>query len=379
MFAFVSSTLWEYVGEIREHAAVNDMIATPVTGMALGEPMLQLGALAQRGTPGAGSTAAGWIFAPFKSLHDAIDGLEPETARDRDHLGLPADVWHRVTIGGGAGVTAQRGGLVQTDGRFFAESRIVAIPGYGAAATRHGWFDDGEVTELRIRTAVASGNLVDAGFGGHVLPLGYAFQDVARDDRGRLRGHGGLVGMHVGAEYGVHDWDRDRRRDRDRIAFVATGLTIEERIHAGDLTLRARVDGLATFAGVDAYALPAETTRWGSAQLSSVMRNQHYYHAYGATLRPRLELEVGPIDAGGEACVDWFSSIDVRDVDATDDEASLDASDRRVRSRVFVGVRPAQLLRLSLSAEYGARHGRVGATRDARSETGLHSAIEIVF
>lgn len=378
LFASVSSTVWEYVGEIREHAAINDMIATPMTGLALGEPMLQLGALVHRGSQTPGAKVAGWVFAPWKSLHDAIDGLDPEPARERDHFGLPDDVWHRITIGGSAGVTSQSAGLTQGDGRIFGRARIVSVPGYGQAARRHGWFDDGEVTEIGFRTGVASGSLVDLAVEGQVLPIGYAYQDVALDAAGRLRGHGGLVGLHVGASYELHDWDRDRRRAGDRIGAVATGLTVEERVHAGPLTVRARLDGLFDFAGVDAYALPEEKKRRGDARLSSVMRNQGYYHAYGVTLRPRVEAELGAFDAGGELRIDWWSSIDTRDVEPSPGPV-IDASDRRTRAGVWMGVRPAPFLRLFAAGEAGRRWGRVGATRDARSEIGAHGGVEVVF
>ena len=379
LFATTSSTLWEYFGELREHAAINDLIATPMTGLALGEPALQLGALFQRARPSPAWTALGWVFAPFKSVHDALDGLEPARAAEVDDLGLPTDVWHRISLGGSVGVTHQQRGPTQGDGRLAARSRIVGIPGYGKTGVRGGWFTSGEVTDLRFQTGVSEGELVDVVLASHVLPFGYAYQDVALDDGGRLRGHGIVAGLHVGAEYGRHDWDRDRRRAQDRIALVDTGLTLEGRVHAGGWTVRTGVDGLANFAGVDAYALPEERLVHSDIHLPSVLRNKGYYHAYGATLRPRVEAERGRLDVGGELRVDWFESIAHADVEPVATNVRLDASDRRILTRGWIGFHPTRHLRISVGAEWGEREGRVTSARASRSELGVHGATEVVF
>src|SRR6185295_4127945 len=77
-FALASSTFWEFLGEIREQASVNDMIVTPVSGLPIGESLVQLGALMQRSRRGTVTRALAWTFGGAKSLHDAIDGAIPE-------------------------------------------------------------------------------------------------------------------------------------------------------------------------------------------------------------------------------------------------------------------------------------------------------------
>ncbi len=378
LFAFGASTAWEVLGEIREHAAINDLIATPVTGLAIGEPMLQLGALTQRSSSPV-TRAFGWVLSPFKAAHDAIDGLEVERAAKVDGFGLPTDVWHRITIGGSVGVTRQERGVTQGDLRVFGQSRIVSIPGYGAAGRREGWFDGGEVTDLRVQAAASEGVLVDLNVAGHVLPLGYAYQDVRGDEAGRLDGHGFFGGLHIGAEYGHHDFDRDGRRLRDRIALVAGGATIEERIHIGRLVLRGRMDGLANFGGVESYAKPEETRQNSDIHLTSVLRSKGYYHAIGATFRPRVEAERMPFDAGTELRVDWFDQITGRDVEPIATNEGFHASDRRIQYRAWIGYWPTRHLRISLMGETSERSGRVNASRASRSEIGLHGGAEIVF
>jgi hypothetical protein len=89
--AIGSSTIWEYVGEWKEHVAINDIIVTPTAGAALAEPLLQIGALMHRSRQNAGTRFFGWFFAPLKSIHDRMDGLDPKQADHVDDLGLPAE------------------------------------------------------------------------------------------------------------------------------------------------------------------------------------------------------------------------------------------------------------------------------------------------
>ncbi len=377
--AFAGSAIWEVLGEIREDAAINDLIATPLSGMSLYEPMMQTGVFFQRARRTPASVALAWLFAPFKSLHDTIDGLEPERATELDDLGLPADDWHRIRLGGSVGVTHQRGGLTQGDARFYGSSRIITLPRYGREGTTSGFFDAAGVSELELQIGLSEGRMVDANIAAHMLPFGYRAQDVRLTPSGELYGHSFVAGLHIGTEYGRHDYDRDRRRDPDRLAFVSAGTSIEETLHLGALLLRARVDGLATFGGVDAYALPEYERRYGLANVTSVVRNQRYAHTYGATVRPRFELELGRFDSGVDLRGDWFGQVTGRDRGAEPGQLGVAASDRRFIGRTFIGYSPSHHIRLSLTAEMRERMGRIEDIRASRSELGLHGGIEAVF
>ncbi len=373
-----SSALWETIGELREQAAINDMIVTPGTALPLGESALQLGSFFQRGRPTALLTALGFLFAPFKTAHDSLDGLTAVRAAEVDDLGLPADVWHRFSVGGDVGVTAQQRGLQQLDVRGALRTELVTVPGYRRAGRGSRGFDSGEVTSLRFRIAEAANSIVDLDFGASAVPAGWFWHDVHTDSKGNLRGGELLVGFAIGAEYTHHDYDRDGRRANDRLGIVSAGAGLDGILHSGATTLRTRLDILGDFAGVDAYALPDYRRDAGDAGLTSVLRTQRYYHAYGTTLRPALELTVGAFDAGMEARFDAFRAIANVDVEGPV-PGEIVVTDRRITGRAWVGVSPLRRLRCFAGVERNDRYGAAGGARAGRSELGAHGGLELVF
>ncbi len=374
----LASAMWEELGELREQVAINDMIVTPISALPLGESALQLGAFLHRGRRTPLLVALGWILAPWKSAHDAIDGVTPEGAYVVDDLGLPADVWHRFTLGGSAGTTAQQRGTRQYDGRAFFGTDLVTVPGYRREGKRSVVFSSGEVTSTRFRIGASEDRLVDVLFGASAMPVGWFWQDSHADSEGRLRGNETLAGLHVAAEYTLHDYDRDGRRAGDRLALVAIGGSVEETVHYRGLTLSAHLEILGDFAGVDAYALPEYAQARAERGLTSVLRKEHYYHALGGSVRPRLDLAFGSFDFGVDARFDSFRALEHVDVDgALEDE--VPAADRRTTARAWFGLTPWKHLRLFVAGERNQRLGSLGTFHASRREAGVHLGTELVF
>lgn len=378
-YSFATSTIWEIFGEMRERTSWNDVIATPTAGVPIGESMLQVGALFHRSRPNVLTTGGGWLFAPFKSVHDLMDGLEPARAARVDDLGVADDVWHRFAVGASMGANAQAGSpKTEIDARGWLSTEVVTLPGYRRAGKRSGTFDSGEVSAMRVQWAGASGRFVDFGITSNMLPAGWYWQDVAVDPKGNLRGAGFLTGLNLGVEYTRHDYDRDRRRNDDRIALVSVGATAEHIAHAGGLTVRARLDVLGHFGGVMAYGLDEYERRRGDAGLTSVLGKERYYHSLGGTVRPTLELAYGPFDAGTSLQFDAFRAIEGTDVEFHP-KNEVSASDRRVQAKAWAGLSPARHVRIFLAGERNLRSGWVGGEHASRTEAGVYLGGEVVF
>lgn len=378
-FAAAASTIWEFVGEIREQAAVNDLAVTPISGVPLGESWLQLGSFFQRSRRTPATVAGAWLFAPFKNAHDAIDGLTPQAPSTYDDLGLDADAWHRFRVEGSAGVTKQHDPRTWSDGRFALDTRLVTLPGYGRPGKHARIFSAGEVSTLGLRLGSSQGRVVDFQFGASVLPAGWFWQDIRETTSGGRRGRSVIVGLDVTAEYGSHDYDRASRLGPNLVADIGAGATVEHALYAGGVVLRTRADALFDFAGVDAFALDAYRRGFADQGLPSVLSNQNYYHAIGATLRPVVELDAGPLDVEAQVRVDLFDGIEGLDVEGTRVGDEVHASDTRTSARATIGVSPARHLRLFVTTERNTRAGRVGDVAASRSEVGLYGGVGVVF
>lgn len=378
LFAAAASTTWEYLGEYREQVAINDLIATPVGGAVFAEATMQLGALFQRSRRTPTTTALAWLFAPAKMAHDAVDGASLARTDDLDAWGLPADEWHRIRVAASAGVTKQDAGLTQSDARLATSSRVVALTNYGRPGRGSVLFDSGEVSDIDLSATMSTGNLVDFRLAADVMPAGVYWKNLG-GTKERPVGHGILGGMTVGIEYGNHVWYREGLRPTDQVGMVDTGATFEHTLYAGGLALRSSLSAHANFAGVSAFALTDYLRAHPIETLNTILREQGYYHAVGATVHPSIDLRYRKLELGAAARIDWFGAINALDR-AEADEGELETPrDRRIELRASVGLLPVDYLRIGVSAERRHRKGRVGSATASRGETSLFGSFELFF
>jgi hypothetical protein len=119
---FGTSVLWEYVVEYRERVSLNDIVVNTVSGFQIGEPLFQLGRVADQ--PGASwpRKALGWITSPIHRVHSAF-GYGSWKA--------PPPSWTRIEASLGAGVSDHGDGGA-LDIRARGEMEVVSDPRYGA-------------------------------------------------------------------------------------------------------------------------------------------------------------------------------------------------------------------------------------------------------
>lgn len=367
-----SSTIWEVFGEWREQASINDLFVTPVSGLAVGEPLFQLGALFQRARPSVGAQAASWVFGSLKNVNDSIDEAEPERSFGEDELGLPLDVWHRFTFSFGTSVTKQDRAPLGADGKFALGAHLVALPDYLGEEAHHRVFDSGEVSSLSVAGATSTTGLTDFLFDAGVMPLGYFDQD----GRGR-EGHATLTGLRVAFEYAVHDYDRDRRRSRDEIAFTGAGLSFDHRAKLGPIDVRIAFDATGVFAGVSAYALPEYEAVHGKNALSSVLANESYHHAIGLAMRPLVGARIGPLEVDVDGRLDAFEAIEGLDRQGPAG-GSVSASDRRSEIHAASSL-GSKHFRFEMGVSRRYRQGKVGDVETGRGETEVSTAFVVRY
>lgn len=198
---------WEYVIEFKEIISLNDIIINDSAGLAIGEPLLQLGALA-RASSGAGWTGVGALAAPFDAAHGFLDG--PGPAR------VPP--WHRLELSAGAGRWASSGEHWM-EGTLGLDVSIVAVPGFARPGSRSRRVALGGWNRITGRLTLGDGEpdapTVAARFLTRTSLVGHIWRDVA-DGQDGLVGSETLLALGTGFTY-------DARRivgERDHVAIA---------------------------------------------------------------------------------------------------------------------------------------------------------------
>jgi len=396
LFAFASSATWEYFGEIRERISVNDLIVTPAAGIAIGEATMQVAGFLERGRRTFAHRAASFLLAPVKFVNDLTDGVEPRRSARQDGLGLATEPYHRFELYAGGALTLQDGtsgsrksgdDASYGDLRFGLDLSVVNLPGYDGAGRHARLFDDGNVASVAFTGAVSGAGLVDGLFATRVLPVGFYHRDARLDARGRLVGHGTVVGLRLGFEYGVHDYDRDRRRPRDLVSVVSPiGIAAEHTVTSGRLRVRTGIDVQGAMAGVAPYALADHVARSGgdvataTDRLATSIRNNGYYHALGIAVSPRVEIAAGDLSLEARLRIDNFQPILGLDEDEARVDDTIRIADRRSVGRLALGWEPEGIpLRIAAGATRSIRTGQLGAARASRGETSYGATIGARF
>lgn len=308
-YAAAMSTLWEFLGEFREKVSINDMLVTPISGLAIGESTTQLGAFFDRGCATGVNRFFGALFGPSKSVHDALDGAEPARDDVCDRFGFTRKDSHRFELWGGvAAVWQDVHGAPVDELRWGAELSVAHLPEGRTQKTRWLSFSDGNVASIDGRVALDSTYVSDMRIGAHVLPAGLRYRGPLDPRRPTQET---LIGLLVGTEYGFHRSVRPAG-PLDRIFLIdALASRLGYALRGSAVTFELSLDGGVTFAGVSGFAVGRSIDP--DRDLASVTRVQGYSHTLGFALAPRARLTLDGAELGADARADRFFAVRVLD------------------------------------------------------------------
>jgi hypothetical protein len=362
LYAIATSLLWEFAIEFKERFSINDIVATPLGGMAIGEPFFRLGQYAVAEL----HPALAWTFGLPVAIHDALDGRP--VGVEGDSAGASA-THHEIRLGYGVGwAHADRNFDLHT---VSGSMRFVALPEHGREGASTGLFADAEVARLRIDgffSSVGSGVELVA----DTMLLGARFSEVREDPSGHRFGGAILAGTSLSHRYRFERYEPWH----DRLTFTGfPGLGVDAEGLSGQL--RARFSGRLQggFGASHAALLGAWREAHPDAQPKTILSNHGYYFGWGFSGLLELELSLRGLALGGSLAylrIDSQEGLDRRQDLVTDD---VDANDELLEVAGWLRASFSPGLFVELAARGQLRASTLGDVRGNRGLTRYQIAV----
>lgn len=383
-YAFLTSFLWEFVLEFKEKVSVNDMIATPLAGVPIGEFAYKLGLyLDTHRSPSTGIDVARWLLGTGVALDRTLDGRPPPLIRSRDALGFSSKIWHEFQLGTSFDLVESQGLDSYFRNRISFFARLVTLRDYLGPKSFGRGFYHAEISDFSLGTEVSEHG-VGMYSGADTVLAGYHVQDMDQGPDGP-RGVAATFGTSVGYAFMLSIANRYRafeeaidlpdprlkhhvpqRREQLGSAHLP-GVAVDWHARAPkvEVSVSARVNP--SFGGIAAPAF----YDWAAANLDEkgkhVTHRQGYFYGWGPAGSVRGRLAAGPMQATGNVSYVKYDSHDGLDRHVERITVDTKASGDVLFYGASLGFRLAPLV---VSAEFGVRRWRSeveGFEREARS------------
>lgn len=370
--AFGSSFLWEFAGEFQEKLSVNDILVTPLAGMAWGETTTQLGALFFRACPSTRNEILGSTFAPFTALHDAVDGA----TRLHSDCGEGNNSTHRFRLSLSGGEAWTEGLSPYPEVTAALRTEVIHLPGFDRPGNGHATFSDGNVSRLEFSLALAeprSADITDVTLLTQTVVAGLHYRNNYFS-HGELRRREAIFGFMIGAEYSRHRYDPQGPADRIFLLDLP-GFTTRYYGHSSGIGWELTLNAGGSFGAADSFALSRAERQLPAPELTSVAQSEGYNHVAGVTLNPRARLELGPTEIGLDFRGDRLLAF--RALDRAGYRAHTPISEFRRKGSLWLSFGAPWVARFLLSVNWMQRSGAVGDVHVRRNELSLNAGVEL--
>jgi hypothetical protein len=361
LMTFVASVLWELIAEFRENPSVNDVFANTASAVLIGEPLFQIGLIADR-TPTIPRRILGFVTSPFHRIHKEFGfSFLPER-----HDELP----DRLEIFAGGNALRYNGANQTPEGRLGLDLELVDDPEFlspGEGTTPIGLAGWNKVyAEGRI------GGATDRIFAGAIFQslttyVGYSHH--ANDEAGR-----GISELYV-LGGGFDFFDRRLEHAWDNLAAFHV---IMPRYGAWLRTVEAdlvwEVGAAADLAMVESWA------RVGIEEIpkSSIVLSHNYYYAPGASAEARVRASYGLWMAEAKSAAYAFWSFDDHSHGGHGDPKNL--RDQRWFNNLRIGARPwRNEVQIELYGDINLRRGTGDHLERQSTELAIGAEIRVAF
>lgn len=358
---FFSSAAWEFFAEFRERVSINDQMVTPFGGFAFGEAMTQVGRLFMRGCDSTVFGIASYILAPSERLHRAIDGTEVEHAHYCNASGFSTrdDYLMRVGLGTSfSGNWGAHGGRAWLLGHF--EAQVIDVP--KSQTVQQPWraFYDGGLAQLNVRIQAAADELREIDVLARGSLFGSAYRDVASNTVA-------LLALGAGVNYSERRYLAIADKRDPFFVLEAPALFANWRRTYGHQRLELGLIAGGAFVQAGTFALPQYLEHHSPDDLTPVVANRGYAHAFGLTLSPHVRWSSSIHEAWVGARVDRAWAVRSRVGDQLS-SSPVEEEEYRRRLRTSLSLGSDERWRFRAETDWVLRRGTLGEAEQLRRE-----------
>ena len=312
VWTFATSALYEFFIELPEVASLNDFITTPVAGATIGESMYAFGRYFRCAdhTDTFMYKLMAAIVDPIALVHSFIWNDVRSTYADSErcqYTSLQKD----VNMFYGMSTTFRENTSSSTLGFLFGfHGKVYVIPHYGKAADIAQVFTDPILHEMKIEVGVTERGIDRLQFLSKTVWAAYYRQHIAGDAAGKDTGSSFFVGLasafeHIQYETGAfEDWI-------GAVHVFGPALELTAFHQAG--YLRIGLDVFGDFAMVRSLAFEKYKNTHRIDTIKRVLREEHYYYAFGPSVNPRIEARYGAYRLLAEYKYAHYDSLEGRE------------------------------------------------------------------
>jgi hypothetical protein len=335
-----------------------------MTGFAIGEPLFQLGRLADERGASWARKGLGLLASPYHRAH-TLGRYSSWTTRDRS--------WSQLEASAGGGVGSHEGDR-RVEGRVALDLELVTDRHYGRAGTGTRKVGPGVWNHVVLDLRSAGDAMSSARFTSRTTYTGRYTRDLAPGGTGRDWFVGAVAGVDYVSQRLAREWDH---------LFVM-------HLIGPALAVGSWNDGMRLSWQLGTYLDLGMTTAhvfgpqpsFDPEPLLNVLQLRGYYYARGLSvaMRVRADTRRWVAELDGRAYQLW--SIDGLDRVEMHGEPNdpHDVIDQRAFGRVSIGVRPGSgPLRVELALEAAVRRGTWSGQERTSSELGARTGVVVPF
>jgi hypothetical protein len=331
VFAYANEVLWEFLIEFREAPSVNDMITNGAGGIAIGEPLYQIGQLWRVEKPSLADRAHTALVSPWDALHDTY--RKSRTPRFR--------AWRSIVLGAGS-ATRWFGDDLDHELSLDADFDVIAHRAFVTRGEHSGPIAAGAWSRLHVSAGISSAD--ESPFSRTSLDSRTVFAGSYSQS---AAGTGQLAAIGTGFTYRYDRLDEDR----DRLAmFHIAGPQVQLTLRRPDRAVWIDLAMYGDFALVDPIAFGPENTLPRPPPYFSSMQSDGYYYAAGFSTVARVRAARGPWNLDVELAAHRFWQIDehtlhnaeLADGRPISDLTITNQEDWRFFGRAKLGYRPSR-------------------------------------